>query len=108
MSFNITKSAENRIAKLLKNSDRSDQAFRIEVRGGGCQGFEYHFDISNIIHEDDETFKFNDATVKIDRTSLLYLMGAELDWKSTLTEEKFELNNPNARSSCGCGTSFSI
>jgi iron-sulfur cluster insertion protein len=108
MSFSITPSAEKKISTLIAESPQSHNSFRIEVRGGGCQGFEYHFEISDKMLEDDETFQFNNAVIKIDRTSLLYLMGSELDWKTTLTEEKFEMSNPNASSSCGCGTSFSI
>ncbi len=108
MSITVTDAAKKRIESLLSLPENIEKAFRIEVRGGGCQGFEYNLEITDRRLPDDEIFNFGKANLKVDRTSLLYLMGAEIDWKSTITEEKFEIKNPNAISSCGCGTSFAI
>ena len=107
MSFTITEKAAKRISSLvIKNSPNG--FFRIAVNGGGCQGFEYEFGVKNDATEDDEVFPAGDATVRIDRTSLTFLLGGKIDWVETLAEEKFEFINPNASSSCGCGVSFSI
>lgn len=108
MSFSLTDSASKRISTLLAKDGRSDAFFRIGVNGGGCQGFEYQFDIDTNKNDDDQDFSKGNASVFIDRTSLVYLMGSQLNWLETLSEEKFEITNPNATSSCGCGVSFSI
>jgi iron-sulfur cluster insertion protein len=107
MSFLITESAATRISSLVKKNGQ-DGFFRIAVNGGGCQGFEYEFGVKNDATGDDEVFAAGDATVRIDRTSLTFLLGGKIDWVETLAEEKFEFINPNASSSCGCGVSFSI
>ncbi|WP_171049007.1 iron-sulfur cluster assembly accessory protein [Rhizobium sp. MHM7A] len=107
MTFTITESAASRISTLVNKNDQ-DGFFRIAVNGGGCQGFEYDFGVRNDAADDDEVFPAGDATVRIDRTSLTFLLGGKIDWVETLAEEKFEFINPNASSSCGCGVSFSI
>lgn len=108
MSFTITERAAQRISALIKKTGESDNFFRIAVNGGGCQGFEYEFGVKNDATTDDEIFQSGEATVRIDRTSLTFLLGGKIDWIETLAEEKFEFSNPNASSSCGCGVSFSI
>jgi iron-sulfur cluster assembly accessory protein len=105
MSFTITERAATRISNLLK-SRGPDTFFRIAVNGGGCQGFKYEFGVKNDATDDDEVFQAGEATVRIDRTSLTFLLGGGIDWIETLAEEKFEFMNPNASSSCGCGVSF--
>jgi iron-sulfur cluster assembly accessory protein len=104
----ISESAATRIKTLMFKDGRKDNFFRIEVQGGGCQGFEYKFGITDVPDPEDETFERDGAIVHIDRMSLMPMMGSKINWISTLAEEKFEIINPNAASSCGCGTSFSI
>jgi iron-sulfur cluster assembly accessory protein len=104
----ISETAAARIRALMLKDGRKDNFFRIEVQGGGCQGFEYKFGITDVPDAEDETFERDGAKVHIDRMSLMPMMGSEINWISTLAEEKFEIRNPNAVSSCGCGTSFSI
>ncbi len=107
-AFAISETAAARIRSLMERDGREHNFFRIEVQGGGCQGFEYKFEVSDVADAEDETFERDGAKVHIDRTSLVPMMGSEINWLSTLAEEKFEIRNPNAVSSCGCGTSFSI
>jgi iron-sulfur cluster insertion protein len=108
MSFTITENAASRISCLLRKSGKADNFFRIAVNGGGCQGFEYEFGVRDDATNDDEIFQAGEGIVRIDRTSLTFLLGGKIDWVETLAEEKFEFSNPNASSSCGCGVSFSI
>lgn len=104
----ITGPAAKRIVTLMEKDGRTGNFFRIEVRGGGCQGFEYKLGIDTSADSEDEVFEQDGARIHIDRTSLVPLMGSEIDWVSSLAEEKFDIRNPNAISSCGCGVSFSL
>jgi iron-sulfur cluster assembly protein len=81
---------------------------RVAVKGGGCSGFQYIFDIVDSINEDDQVFEKEECRVIIDETSLQFLEGAEIDYSEELIGSSFKINNPNATSSCGCGTSFSF
>ena len=81
---------------------------RIAVSGGGCSGFQYGFDLDDSLADDDLTFKHGGVTVVIDETSLGLLEGSEVDFKTELGGSFFQITNPNATSSCGCGASFSI
>ena len=84
------------------------KALRVAVKGGGCSGFQYVFDIVENANEDDQVFEKEDCRVIIDKTSLQFLEGAEIDYSEELIGSSFKINNPNATSSCGCGTSFSF
>ncbi len=81
---------------------------RIQVDGGGCQGFEYNFKPDTQKNEDDHLFKKDGVAVVVDEISLPYLDNAEIDYVDDLIGAHFKINNPNATSSCGCGTSFSV
>lgn len=81
---------------------------RVAVSGGGCSGFQYGFSLDDAIGDDDRVVERDGARVIVDEVSLLYLAGAELDFIDDLMGQSFQINNPNAKSSCGCGTSFSI
>jgi iron-sulfur cluster assembly accessory protein len=107
-SITISQSAAARIKALMHKNGKENSFFRIEVQGGGCQGFEYKFGVSDVTDSEDEVFCRDGAEVRIDRTSLMTMLGSEIDWVSSLAEEKFEIRNPHAVSSCGCGVSFSI
>lgn len=103
MGINFTETAKARIAEVCGASP-----FRIAVEGGACQGFQYVFDVAEGIGPDDEVFDLGGATTVVDRTSLSFLLGSTVDYVSSLAGERFDVSNPNAVSSCGCGVSFSI
>ena len=105
--FDISNNAIDRIKEIgLKEKQKY---FRISVDGGGCQGFSYKFNFDNKINEDDELFKFSDEVkVVIDKTSLDFLKGSKLDFVNDIIGSYFKVSNPNASSTCGCGTSFSM
>jgi iron-sulfur cluster assembly accessory protein len=105
--FRLTPLAVRRVAEIL-HADPDAKALRVEVLAGGCSGFQYKFDLTAAQNADDLVITADGATVFVDPTSLDLLAGAELDYKDTLMGAHFAVQNPNATSSCGCGTSFSI
>jgi len=107
-SFGLTDSAAKRIARLRELEGKPDLMLRVSVTGGGCSGFQYIFDFDQSIKDDDHIFEKNGVSVLVDDVSLDLLNGAELDFKEDLVGQYFQVKNPNAQSSCGCGTSFSI
>ena len=86
----------------------ASKCLRVAVEGGGCSGFQYDIKLEEIESEDDTVFDKNGAKVVIDPISLGFLAGAIIDFSEELIGAKFTIDNPNATSSCGCGTSFSI
>ena len=102
----VTERAQNHISKILI-SEKS-QFFRITVLGGGCAGFQYKFDFSNEANEDDIVFEYKHTKVLIDKTSIELIKGSTIDYVNELIGSSFKISNPQASSSCGCGTSFSI
>jgi len=104
----VTESAARRIAFLMQQEDTPNLKLRIAVSGGGCSGFQYGFSFDDTINADDRLFERDGAAVVIDETSLELLGGAEIDFVEDLAGAAFQIRNPNARSSCGCGNSFSI
>lgn len=108
-NFIITDNAAKQIKKLTRNNGNSKQYLRIEVQGGGCSGFKYNYSFeSENIKADDIVFKKNDIIVIVDSTSFSLLENSTLDYIENLDSEYFEIKNPNAKSGCGCGNSFSI
>ncbi len=106
-NINITDQAISKIQEVLSSSNM--KYFRIKVKGGGCSGFQYVFKSDNEIHKDkDVIFDFKDLRILIDKNSLEFIDQAELDYKNELIGSSFSINNPNAKNSCGCGSSFSI
>jgi iron-sulfur cluster assembly accessory protein len=81
---------------------------RVSVEGGGCSGFQYKFDMERTRADDDIAIRRDGATVLIDPVSLNYLAGSEIDFVDDLIGSSFRINNPQAKASCGCGTSFSL
>ena len=81
---------------------------RVSVAGGGCSGFQYEFNLVQEREDDDLVIERDGATVLIDSVSLMYLTGSEIDFVDSLIGQSFQIHNPNATASCGCGTSFSI
>jgi iron-sulfur cluster assembly accessory protein len=103
----ISERAARRVAEILK-SEAQPAMLRVAVTGGGCSGFQYNFALDDNRAEDDLVLERDGATVLIDSMSLDFLRGAEIDFVDDLIGAAFKINNPNAQSSCGCGTSFSI
>jgi iron-sulfur cluster insertion protein len=106
--FDITPSAAARIAHLLQD-EPVGAAFVVEVQGGGCSGFQYHFDLKiPEIAEDSLVIERDGAKVVVDATSLELLNGSVLDYTEDLAQAGFAIKNPNATAKCGCGNSFSV
>jgi iron-sulfur cluster insertion protein len=99
--------AAERIARIL-SGESEPKVLRVTVSGGGCSGFQYGFDLADSHDDDDLVIEKCGATVVIDSVSLLYLTGSEIDFVDDLIGAAFQVRNPNATASCGCGTSFSI
>ncbi|WP_455477628.1 HesB/IscA family protein [Bartonella sp. B41] len=107
MGINISDFAAKRIAQILL-SEPDKIGLRISVEGGGCSGFSYKYNLVSKSSEDDFVFKKDGAVVLIDPISLPFMEGAEIDFVDNIIEQSFQIRNPNAVSSCGCGISFSI
>ncbi|MET3601102.1 iron-sulfur cluster insertion protein ErpA [Martelella mangrovi] len=103
----LSDAAARRIASIIE-SEADKHALRVSVEGGGCSGFSYKFDLVEGPEEDDAVIIKDDATVLIDSISLVYLAGSEIDFIDNLLGQSFQIQNPNAVASCGCGTSFAI
>ncbi|MBO6949573.1 MAG: iron-sulfur cluster insertion protein ErpA [Rhodospirillales bacterium] len=106
--LNVSDSCAARIAKLREIQDNAGLMLRITVNGGGCSGFQYAFDLDDKVGDDDITFEHNGVQVVTDEVSLGFLSGCTVDFKDELGAAFFSVDNPNATSSCGCGTSFSV
>ena len=102
----ITENAQNHIASITANE--KSKYFRITVLGGGCAGFQYKFDFDNQKNEDDIVLKTDKMNIIIDGTSMELIKGSTVDYVNELIGSSFKISNPQASSSCGCGTSFSI
>ena len=107
MKLKILPTVTDRAFRKVANSCDS-KILRVAVKGGGCSGFQYVFKIVEKVSEDDKVFEKYGCKVIIDKTSLQFLEGAEIDYNEELIGSSFKINNPNATSSCGCGTSFSF
>lgn len=106
-SITLTDGLVKQIRVLQSKEGKPDLKLRILVDGGGCQGFEYKFSLITDVKPDDEVFEKDGIAVVIDDISLPYMRGAEIDYTDDLIGAHFAINNPNAKSTCGCGTSFS-
>jgi iron-sulfur cluster insertion protein len=104
----LTDSAVRRVALLKKQEQAGNAMLRIAVSGGGCSGFQYGFSFDNTRNEDDLVFERDGIGVVVDDVSLGLLNGAEIDFVEDLMGAAFQIRNPNAASSCGCGNSFSV
>ncbi len=106
-NVSVTERAAKRVANIL-SGEADKKALRISVNGGGCSGFSYQYDLVSEQGEDDLVLESQGATILIDSVSLPFLDGSEIDFVDNLMGQAFQITNPNATSSCGCGTSFSI
>ena len=106
-NINITEKAISKIQEVLK--EQNMKYFRIRVKGGGCSGFQYVFKSEDSINENkDIIFNFKNLRILIDKNSMEFINESELDYKDELIGSSFSITNPNAKNSCGCGTSFSV
>ncbi len=105
--LNFTDSAANKVKELILEEGNDALKLRVFVSGGGCSGFQYGFTFDEAVNEDDTTLEKNGVTLLIDAMSYQYLVGAEIDYSEGLEGSQFVIKNPNATSTCGCGSSFS-
>ena len=103
----LTDAAASRIVKIV-GGEPGKIGLRVTVEGGGCSGFSYQFDLADSRNDDDIAIEKNGATLLIDDLSLVYMGGSVVDFVDDLIGQSFQIKNPNAVASCGCGTSFSI
>lgn len=104
----FTDSAANKVKLLLQEEGNADLKLRVFVSGGGCSGFQYGFTFDEITNEDDTVLNKNGVQLLVDPMSYQYLVGAEIDYQEGLEGSQFVIKNPNAQSTCGCGSSFSV
>ncbi|MEX2262379.1 MAG: iron-sulfur cluster assembly accessory protein [Bryobacteraceae bacterium] len=103
----LTEKAVDKVKEILDSQDPKPAGLRIAVVGGGCSGFSYSMAFENQPNMLDKTYKFSELQVFVDQASLLYLDGAEVDYVESLEGAGFKFNNPQVKSTCGCGSSFS-
>ncbi len=107
-SIVFTDSAALKVKSLLAEENNPALKFRAYITGGGCSGFEYGFTFDEAQSEDDTVIENQQVTLLIDPMSFQYLVGAEIDYVSDVNGERFVIRNPNAKTTCGCGSSFSV
>jgi iron-sulfur cluster insertion protein len=103
----FTDSAADKVRQLVEEEGNPELKLRVFVQGGGCSGFQYGFTFDEIVNDDDTKMEKNGVMLLIDAMSLQYLVGAEIDYKDDLEGAQFVIKNPNATTTCGCGSSFS-
>ena len=102
----FTASAAAKVAELIVEEGNADLKLRVYIQGGGCSGFQYGFEFDETQAEDDLAVVTNGVTLLVDPLSLQYLIGATVDYVESLTGAQFTIRNPNAKTTCGCGSSF--
>ena len=105
-SINITEDALNKIMDVIKDEENPDLKLRLYISGGGCSGLQYGFAFETEIEDDDYILKKSNVTFLVDNVSFQYLDGASIDYISDLKGSQFVVKNPNAKSTCSCGSSF--
>ena len=106
--INVSSAAASKITELLAEEQKLNSGLRVFVQGGGCTGFQYGLMIEENGGDGDQVFQSNGVTLFVDPISIRYLKGAEVDFVETVTGGGFTIKNPNATSTCGCGSSFSV
>jgi iron-sulfur cluster insertion protein len=107
-TIKFTDSAANRVSELLAEEGDPNLKLRVYVTGGGCSGFQYGFTFDEVVNEDDTVVEKNGVCVLVDPMSFQYLQGAEIDYTENVSGSQFVIRNPNATTTCGCGSSFSV
>ena len=103
----FTDNAANKVKQLIEEEGNAELKLRVFVSGGGCSGFQYGFTFDEVANEDDTVMNKNGVQLLIDPMSFQYLVGAEIDYTEGLEGSQFVIKNPNATTTCGCGSSFS-
>ncbi|WP_323845618.1 iron-sulfur cluster insertion protein ErpA [Microbulbifer magnicolonia] len=104
----VTERAVAKVKSLLEDEGNAELKLRVFVTGGGCSGFQYGFTFDELVAEDDAVVEKDGIQVLVDAMSYPYLVGASVDYEEGLSGSRFVIQNPNASSTCGCGSSFSI
>ena len=104
----VTETAINKVVEILNTQEPKSAGLRISVVGGGCSGFQYSMAFENTAGPLDKTYNFNGLKVFVDQASMLYLDGVRVDYLETLEGAGFKFENPNVKSTCGCGSSFQV
>ncbi len=104
----FTDSAAAKVKQLIEEEGNPELKLRVFVQGGGCSGFQYGFTFDEVLNDDDTVLDKEGVQLLIDPMSYQYLVGAEIDYKEDLEGAQFVIKNPNAASTCGCGSSFSV
>ncbi len=104
----FTDAAAIKVSELIQEEDNPDLMLRVFVAGGGCSGFQYGFTFDDSTEEGDSSVENQGVTLVVDPMSVQYLMGAEIDYKEDLQGAQFVIRNPNATTTCGCGSSFTV
>jgi iron-sulfur cluster insertion protein len=104
----FTDAAANKVSELIEEEDNPELKLRVFISGGGCSGFQYGFTFDEKIEEGDSQVTNQGVTLIVDPMSVQYLMGAEIDYKEDLQGAQFIIRNPNASTTCGCGSSFTV
>ena len=104
----FTDSAVSKVSELIAEEGNNNLKLRVYVTGGGCSGFQYGFTFDEEVNEDDTSIVKNGVMVLIDAMSIQYLSGAEVDYKEDISGAQFVIRNPSAKTTCGCGSSFSV
>ena len=107
-NITFTQAAAKKVAALIEEEGKPDLMLRVYIQGGGCSGFQYGFQFDETVNEGDETVVTDGITMVVDPMSVQYLMGAEVDYTEGLQGAQFVIRNPNATTTCGCGSSFSV
>jgi iron-sulfur cluster insertion protein len=106
--LNFTDSAADKVRQLIDEEGNTELKLRVFVTGGGCSGFQYGFTFDEIQNDDDTVMEKNGVVLLIDPMSYQYLLGAEIDYSEGIEGAQFVIKNPNATSTCGCGSSFTV
>ncbi len=104
----FSEAAAKKVASLILEEGNPELKLRVYISGGGCSGFQYGFEFDESQSEDDLALQRDGVTLLVDPLSLQYLMGAEVDYRESLQGSQFVIRNPNAKTTCGCGSSFSV
>lgn len=104
----LTNNAADKVRQLRDSEGNADLMLRVYVTGGGCSGFSYGFNFADSVNDDDAEFENGDVKMVVDSLSYQYLLGSEVDYVQGLEGSRFIVKNPNATTTCGCGSSFSI
>ncbi len=108
LTIHISESAANHVKHFMSVESKESTVMRVAVKGGGCSGLTYVLDLTDIPLENDKVIEEHGVTLCVDKKSYVFLAGTVLDYSSGLNGKGFVFNNPNAKTSCGCGTSFSV